>query len=122
MKDFIDMEKAEFEAAINAYTDKIIDEDNNLVKYVMRKSIRTDILNRSGDVIAHEIYRVPKQKQPVKTPIMGRPSQAVTTPQGTYLNIHHAAEAHQITMQAMRARIGYARKQGKETYYYVEEK
>lgn len=107
------MEKKVFESAISAYTTKIVEHDSKLVKYVMSKSIPTEVINRTGEVIAGF-----KEKPPRKTPMRsGRPLKKVCTPIGWFSNINDAAEAYNISVQAMRGRLRYARLCGTKDYY-----
>ena len=102
------MEQKEFETLISAYTDKIVDEDCKLVKYVISKSLKTDIINRSGEVIAHHVYKAPRAINKTNgNKDVGRPSYPVVTPKGTFLNVYHAAQAYGITDTAMRSKIRY---------------
>ena len=110
------MLKEEFEKAISAYTDKIVEEDSPLVKYVISKSIKTTILNRSGEVIAKStLAPVAYKKKSTKKP--GGQLKTVITPLGRFENIYRAAKAHDITEVAMRGRIRYSRESGSNDYY-----
>lgn len=109
------MLKEEFEAAISAYTDKIVDEDSNLVKYVMTMSIKKDIIDRSGDVIAHETIKTAHYKPHYSRG--GAPTKVTVTPLGRFINVKDAAAAHGISVVAMRGKIAYSKKCGYKDFY-----
>jgi hypothetical protein len=118
MKEIV-MEKEAFEAAISAYTDKIVDEDCQLVKYVINMSIKKDIINREGVVVAHDISRGKNYMPKFKT---GRPTKITYTPLGRFESLDAAARAHGITVVAMRGKIAYSKKCGYNDFYTEDKK
>lgn len=111
------MDKAAFEAAISAYTDKIVEEDSQLVKYVMSKSVKTVILNRDGDIVARTTLEPSKVgRAQTKRPVGARPKRVIT-PLGKFDDITQASNAHNVSIDALRGRIRYARQCGNKDYY-----
>jgi hypothetical protein len=108
------VKKEEFESAISAYTDKIVDEDSQLVKYVMTMSIKKDIIDRQGDVIARELVKTSHYKPKSNG---GAPFKAIVTPLGRFNSTAEAARAHGITIVAMRGKIAYSKKCGYRDFY-----
>ena len=115
------MEQQEFESLISAYTDKIIDEDCQQAKYVINKNIKAEIINRSGEVIDHHVYKAPRKVHSASAPV-GRPLLPVVTPKGTFLSVHHAALAHEMTVIAMRSKIRYQSDSKNPLFYFVKSK
>lgn len=117
------MDQAEFEKAISAYTDKIVEENSKLVMFVMNKSIPTETINRKGKVIEltkkqQKEHNLPPRTLKPKT--TGRPRKQVVTPLGRFDDIEQASSAYGISVKAMRSRLRYSVKCGYNEYYMVD--
>ena len=123
------MDKKAFEAAISAYADKIVDEDSKLVEYVISKSIKTEIYNREGELVAKTNHRKKqlsvRRKQKLETLAVKEQRKAgsvdkkprkereasyrleITTPKGFFTTVKEAAAVHGTSTQALRASLHY---------------
>lgn len=121
---FESMEQAEFEKAISAYTDKIVEENSKLVMFVMNKSIPTETINRKGEVIGLTEKQQKEHDLPpprtLKPKTTGRPRKQVVTPLGRFDDIDQASSAYGISVKAMRGRLRYSVKCGYNEYYMVD--